>query len=334
MLNKLPTLNPNILIWMPIYNEGRYLDATLNSLAQQTDKEFDLLISNNHSTDNTPAIIEKNAHRFRKLLLWQPPSFLSGLQHMNYMWNKLSELEGYTHSIFAGGHDLFSDNLIETLKSRLKTLPEASIVFTDNYAMSTQGDLIGQHQGENLMTLGLPLNIAIYRILFEMHHNILFTALWNESYRKKTPWLYTCCAIDDLFAAEMLLKGPSVYAPGAQIHLREAPNFKLGARCHVHKHLPQEDWNNGVRDLCKQLMWAIQLTQQAIKKTPFNQEPLRSGYIKDSICNYLLKSIKYSLSGFSDGIEALFQTEFFKKFTDTNQFSCSEFITDVSAQIK
>ena len=45
--------NPKISIGMPIYNGASYIDQAINSVLNQTFKDFELIISDNASTDNT-----------------------------------------------------------------------------------------------------------------------------------------------------------------------------------------------------------------------------------------------------------------------------------------
>ena len=51
--------NISISIIMAVYNVGLYLDEMLNSLYSQTFNEFELIIVNDGSTDNSLEIIEK-----------------------------------------------------------------------------------------------------------------------------------------------------------------------------------------------------------------------------------------------------------------------------------
>src|SRR5262245_51238969 len=50
---------PAVSIGMPVYNGSRYLEATIRSVLAQTFTDFELVISDNVSTDDTVAIIER-----------------------------------------------------------------------------------------------------------------------------------------------------------------------------------------------------------------------------------------------------------------------------------
>ena len=50
---------PKISVIVPIYNSGKYLDKCLKSLLNQTFKDFEVIIVNDGSTDNSQEIIDK-----------------------------------------------------------------------------------------------------------------------------------------------------------------------------------------------------------------------------------------------------------------------------------
>jgi len=55
--------SPCISILMPIHNEGRYLQAALDSLYRQSLTDWELLAVDDGSDDNTPAILEASARQ-------------------------------------------------------------------------------------------------------------------------------------------------------------------------------------------------------------------------------------------------------------------------------
>ena len=51
---------------MPVYNAGRYLSQAVQSILEQTYKDFELIIINDGSTDNSKTVIESfNDNRIR-----------------------------------------------------------------------------------------------------------------------------------------------------------------------------------------------------------------------------------------------------------------------------
>jgi len=47
-----------VTVFMPVYNAGKYLEEAISSILNQTYKDFELLIIDNCSTDNSVSIVE------------------------------------------------------------------------------------------------------------------------------------------------------------------------------------------------------------------------------------------------------------------------------------
>src|SRR3990167_3444447 len=48
-----------VSVLMPVFNAERYLELSLYSLRKQTYRNFEVVVVNDHSTDQTPVILEK-----------------------------------------------------------------------------------------------------------------------------------------------------------------------------------------------------------------------------------------------------------------------------------
>lgn len=54
---------PRVSIGLPVYNGEAYLEEALDSIASQTFTDYELIISDNASTDRSPAICQTRASR-------------------------------------------------------------------------------------------------------------------------------------------------------------------------------------------------------------------------------------------------------------------------------
>jgi glycosyltransferase involved in cell wall biosynthesis len=65
---------PAISVLIPSYNHGRFLEQTIGSVLSQTCEDFELLILDDGSTDNSWAIIERFAAVDARVRAWQQPN--------------------------------------------------------------------------------------------------------------------------------------------------------------------------------------------------------------------------------------------------------------------
>ncbi len=73
--------SPSITIGMPIYNGDRFLIKTLDSYLKQTFTDFELIISDNASTDSTEKICREFASRDKRI------QYFRNEKNMGAGWN-------------------------------------------------------------------------------------------------------------------------------------------------------------------------------------------------------------------------------------------------------
>lgn len=61
--------NPKISIIVPCYNTEQYLAACLESLIHQTYKNIEIIVVNDHSPDNSIAILENYKQRDDRIII-------------------------------------------------------------------------------------------------------------------------------------------------------------------------------------------------------------------------------------------------------------------------
>src|SRR5450830_1603952 len=79
-------MSPSISIGVPTYNQGAFLRETLTSLLNQDMPPLELVVSDNHSTDNTWLILKEFGTQIRVI---SPPQHLVGHDHFNYLAERL-----------------------------------------------------------------------------------------------------------------------------------------------------------------------------------------------------------------------------------------------------
>jgi glycosyltransferase involved in cell wall biosynthesis len=124
-----------ISIGLPVYNGGETLRRALDGLIAQTHSHFELIISDNASTDDeTQAITEEYAGRDSRIRLTRQPVNLGAVQ--NFMW-VLEQAHG-DYFMWAAHDDFWSQNYVEVLANRLDASAEAILASPQSHVATTR----------------------------------------------------------------------------------------------------------------------------------------------------------------------------------------------------
>ncbi|HEG43174.1 MAG TPA: glycosyltransferase [Phycisphaerales bacterium] len=132
---------PVLSIFMPVYNAARYLPATLDSILNQTFRDFELVIADDGSKDDTLSILERYAKIDKRIKVLK-------LQHVGAVDARNEAIKHCDlNSLYLLNHD--SDDIslptkLERLVEYLQTHPDIAIVgcFADYF--DNDGNFKGQ----------------------------------------------------------------------------------------------------------------------------------------------------------------------------------------------
>ena len=134
---------PAVSIGLPVYNGGKYLREALDSLLVQTFTDFELIVSDNASTDETQGICEEYARLDRRIRYVRQPKWISAFDNFQYC---LNEGQG-KYFMWAAVDDYHPSNFIEQLVSCLEKNPKAVLasgkiqVIKGDLSVSTAADI-------------------------------------------------------------------------------------------------------------------------------------------------------------------------------------------------
>ena len=199
---------PTLGIGLPVYNGGRYFAQTLECLRSQTFQDFDVLIADNASSDDTERIAKEVAAadaRFRYVRhshnIGSPANFRYVFSHSTgelFAWVAADDL--YDPEFFATCIDLLRDN------------PHAAGAFSAVRAVDAEGrygDLILEpvrcDDPDPAVRFG---DLASFRQACLAHF-----AVWHRPVLAQTRLLLPFYGSDRLMLAELALRGPLVRDP-------------------------------------------------------------------------------------------------------------------------
>jgi rhamnosyltransferase len=135
----------NSLILMATYNGERFIKQQIESILNQTDQNFKLIIRDDGSTDETCKIINSYVERSNKVELVRNTSEIHGA-YPNFwaLIHYAREIEKYDYYFFADQDDIWRQDKIEKMISFASNLDEDRplYVYGDMEVIDSQGKLI------------------------------------------------------------------------------------------------------------------------------------------------------------------------------------------------
>lgn len=126
----------NIVILLSTYNGQKYLREQLNSLFEQTYKNFQLIIRDDNSTDNTVEIIKEFQKKYKNIELIESKKNLGAKLSFNELIEYIKNISKFQYIMFCDQDDIWLESKIElTLEKmseiELKYKNKALLIHTD-----------------------------------------------------------------------------------------------------------------------------------------------------------------------------------------------------------
>ena len=141
---------PRVSIGLPVYNGENYLTEALDACLAQTFTDFELIISDNASTDGTAAIIAEYAARDARIRRFRQPRNIGGGPNQNFV---LAQARGEYYKLIAHD-DLYAPNLLERCVAVLDARPEVVLCHGDMAFIDSGGNELSRYVYE--MTTDSP----------------------------------------------------------------------------------------------------------------------------------------------------------------------------------
>jgi glycosyltransferase involved in cell wall biosynthesis len=111
---------PRLTVGLPVYNGENYLAESLDALLDQTYEDFELIISDNASTDSTPDICREYERRDSRVTWFRQPQNIGLAGNHNFVVDK-----GRGDLFKWGSHDdLYGRDLLERCVDALDAFPD------------------------------------------------------------------------------------------------------------------------------------------------------------------------------------------------------------------
>lgn len=262
-----------IAVFIPVHNEEAYIAKALDSLLVQDYPDFDVLVSENHSTDGTLAILREFEARDTRIQVFQPEQKLNSHGNLCFLADKINQ-GNYFASMMLGGHDLVSHNVLSTAAKHLVENPACAIAYQRASFELDEQDAVTRRWPTCHESGFMNTSFDALLTLLTLMYNTPIFGLWRQSVRQKTAFRYPCVGGDHLYVAEAALYGSITPIDGAKIYLRRSP---ITAN-YLQKHFTDRSGDQAAaQDMYVQLHWLSDIIDQAAESyPPHAKELLRS----------------------------------------------------------
>ena len=132
---------PRVTIGMPVFNGEKYLEEALDAILAQTYQDYELIISDNASTDNTPSICRAYVSRDKRVRYYRNKENMGVVANFNRVF-QLSSTEYFKWS--ACDDVIASDYLLKCIEI-LDAAPSVALCHSRTGRINECGKLIGNY---------------------------------------------------------------------------------------------------------------------------------------------------------------------------------------------
>lgn len=162
--------NPKISVYIPSHNYGQYLSDAVESVLRQSMKDWELIIIDDNSKDNTSEIM--NLYQGHSNIFLYKTNGI-GLPAVCNL--AISKARG-EYIIRLDGDDIFDENILLVLSHYLDNHREAALVFPDYFLINEFGEIFAQERREQVYShnhmLDIPPNGACTMIRMSLFSEI------------------------------------------------------------------------------------------------------------------------------------------------------------------
>lgn len=146
MMHGVVSQSPKVSLGMPVYNGERFLRETLDALLGQTYKDFELIISDNGSTDGTQAMCREYAARDPRIRYYREEVNRGA----GWNYNRVVDLARGIYFKWAAHDDLCAPTYLERCVEVLDRDPSVILAYPDDIDIDEKGNRIDRKRASHI----------------------------------------------------------------------------------------------------------------------------------------------------------------------------------------
>lgn len=158
---------PLVTIGIPVFNEACFIAETLDSILAQDYKNLEIIVTDNHSTDETESICKRYSLKHKHIHYHRFQKNLGPTENFKHVLN----LANGEYFMWAAGHDLWTSNYISSCLALLITHPNALIASGTSRWINENGKTLDREFGW-VDTRGMDVIARYFTVLWGNMHPI------------------------------------------------------------------------------------------------------------------------------------------------------------------
>ncbi|MEG4499939.1 glycosyltransferase [Microcoleus sp. F10-C6] len=200
---------PSVSIGMPVYNGESYIRQALNSLLAQDYPNFELIISDNASTDQTQEICQEYAANYPQIRYFRNAENLGSSKN----FNRVFELAIGEYFMWAAHDDLWHPSYISKCVAKLQEHPQAVMCCSEVAFIDEEGNINPDwNHYRNRETLGMEVGERVFTLVNKLTWIEVYSLI-RSSALKQTNKVSSSYGADVILELELFILGETVKIP-------------------------------------------------------------------------------------------------------------------------
>jgi|SRR5581483_5734960 len=208
---------PRVSIGMPLYNGEKYVKFAIESLLEQEFKDFELIISDNASTDGTRRICEEYAKLDGRIRYHRCAANVGATPNFNRVWS-LAQGELFK---WAAYDDECCPGSIKEYVEAFDAAPSDTSLIYSHCAIIDESGRVKRTRCDSLSIDAARPHARLRQLLGHMGTYDAFYGLIRAGALRKTRLLRPCLRNDCVLLAELAIQGPFMQLDRVLFRLRE-----------------------------------------------------------------------------------------------------------------
>ncbi|MGV8141869.1 MAG: glycosyltransferase family 2 protein [Candidatus Woesearchaeota archaeon] len=203
---------PTFSILIPTYNREKYLMDALDSVLSQTYKDYEIVVSDNHSTDDTLNVLKRYSKKHKPFRIYSQKKNLGTVRNIKFLMRKARG----KYSLFLFDDDILDKKILSTFAEILSQHKDILYVYTTKQWIDKDSKTIRRENLPQKMLLIKKYGQLRTEEIFGMSGGAFKTGAVNLKDNST--------AIDHILSIELSMKGDGIIYDGALYKYRFHPN--------------------------------------------------------------------------------------------------------------